>query len=50
MTHDPLCEATDTSRWWESCYCDIIARVREDERAAALRDAKKAVLAVDYGD
>lgn len=30
MTHDPLCEATDTSRWWESCYCDIIAKVRED--------------------
>lgn len=32
MTHDPLCEATDTSRWWESCYCDIIDKVRQDER------------------
>ena len=41
MTHDPLCPPG----WWmpgddEPCaFCDLIARVREDERAAALRDA-----------
>lgn len=30
------------------CICDWIARIREDERAAALRDAAAAV--IDYGE
>lgn len=60
--HDPLCpaplcdfgnpdaECIDPYECDHRCDCALIARVREDERAAALRDAKKAVLAVDYGD
>lgn len=46
MTHDPLCDdfrigaRRDKTR---PCICGYIARVREDERAAALRDAVEAV-------
>ena len=40
MTHDPLCpKATDELR--EYCECDLIARVREDERGKTLDDAWK---------
>ena len=39
MTHDPMCpnipERWDVEQsilWHAKCYCDVIARVREDER------------------
>ena len=44
MNHDPLCP--ELWRWddGQPCmFCALITRVREDERAAALRDAKAAV-------
>jgi len=46
MNHDPLCDdfrigaRRDNTR---PCICGYISRVREDERAAALRDAVEAV-------
>lgn len=55
MSHDPLCptplcdfgqpdaECQDPYECWHHCQCDLIARVREDERAAALRDAVEAI-------
>ena len=47
--HDPICpvkyrDAITADQCWR---CDLIARVREDERAAALRDAVEAVKAVN---
>ncbi len=53
MTHDPLCPWSDSLAGRECgrvtfhlTACDLIARVREDERAAALRDAVEAVKAL----
>lgn len=51
MTHDPLCPSLlgkglpDKFGMMEraSCRCDLLARVRADERAAALRDAVEAI-------
>ena len=47
MTHDPMCPQYDC--WLEGCTvcdeCALIARVREDERAAALDAAREAVTA-----
>lgn len=36
--HDPLCLASGRSASWEPemCICEVIAQVREDERAAIL--------------
>jgi hypothetical protein len=61
--HDPLCpaplcdwtgEAGNDCMGYEDCHhlcqCDLIARVREDERAAALRDAIAAVKSREEGD
>lgn len=53
MTHDPLCPFfyDHTGRelvrqTGNRCvYCDLISRVRDDERAATLRDAVNAVKA-----
>jgi len=39
MTHDPLCPDGLSI---EHC-CDVVAEIRADERAAALRDAVEAV-------
>ena len=52
MTHDPLCGCTPKGcKDCALCECQLITRVREDERAAALRDAVGAVLGcVDYKD
>jgi len=38
MTHDSFCLATARSSSWEPemCICDVIAKVREDERRKAL--------------
>lgn len=48
MTHDPMCPQYDC--WLEGCTvcdeCALIARVREDERAAALDAAREAVVAL----
>lgn len=33
MTHDPLCDSDDDPY---NCKCDLIAKVRADERARAL--------------
>ena len=46
--HDGLCPCFihDWLRVDESCQCNLIARVREDARAAALRDAVEAVAAL----
>jgi hypothetical protein len=37
MTHDPLCLAFDRPPSWEPemCVCDLIDKVREDERERA---------------
>ena len=48
MDHDRLCRWDETSGSSEGvskypCDCDVIARVREDERACTLRDAVEAV-------
>jgi hypothetical protein len=54
MTHDPLCPFNPTAtepvgpmgpdmNVGPKCQCNLIARVRADERAAALRDAVEAV-------
>ena len=62
MSHDPMCpnipeqwDAEQSILWHAKCECDLIARVREDERkygmvpgfdlgyAAAVRDAVEAV-------
>lgn len=54
MTHDPLCpQATIYSGEWEpdqrhwSCHCDIIAKVRADERWATVESA--VFVASQYG-
>jgi hypothetical protein len=45
MTHDPMCPCTPTGfdialrARDEFCQCDLIAKVRADERADALQDA-----------
>ena len=49
--HDPLCpfhvlSQKPTGIAMSSCQCGLIARVREDERATALRDAVEAVKAL----
>lgn len=46
MNHDPMCSFQVPTSYCKEC--DLIARVREDERATALRDAVKAVMA--YAD
>ncbi len=36
MTHDPLCSHARQHRWFQridECQCDLIAKVRADERA-----------------
>ena len=59
MNHDPLCPYFPEQQGFGGigsgvpsaqpyiagvpCQCDLIARVREDERAAALRDAVEAI-------
>lgn len=51
MTHDSLCPDSDPNRWVSkdfngnsmSCRCEEYARVREEERAAALDEARKAL-------
>ena len=49
MTHDPLCPLFDKARYPFSakCDCDLIARVREEERSYAKQTAA-AVMA--YGE
>ncbi len=56
MNHDPLCVEPQTDypckRCWEIececlCICDILAKVREDERAAA-GDRISALLSGDF--
>lgn len=46
MTHDPLCRATSGT----FCDCPLIARVREDERGAALRDAFNRMINKEHPD
>ena len=45
MTHDPLCPWSGLGDYWaDVCEdCHLIARVREDERSATLRDAVTAI-------
>ena len=47
-SHDPMCPQYDC--WLEGCTvcdeCALIARVREDEQAAALDAAREAVVAL----
>ena len=48
MTHDPLCPNGDMTWLPETAICltcHVIARVRKDERAAALDAAREAVTA-----
>jgi len=44
-THEPLCANGDLAPQCDEyhCLCDLIARVRESERAAALLDAVEAI-------
>jgi low affinity Fe/Cu permease len=53
--HDPLCSAIEEigtmahvePGFVRNCQCDLIARSREDERVAALRAAREAVVAIE---
>ena len=55
MSHDPLCPDSDPNRWVSkdfngnsmSCRCEEYSKVREEERAAALDAAEKAVADID---
>lgn len=55
MTHDPLCPFTpevsvELVRWKKEvpCQCDLIAKVRADERAKYVPDAPKGGEHVDW--
>lgn len=57
MTHDPLCpnipERWDTEQsilWHAKCECDLISRVRKDERGNVLRDAPTSVFVKAFSD
>lgn len=41
--HDPLCPVSSHPDWQECVHCELIERVREDERASALMDAVRAL-------
>lgn len=44
MTHDPLCPFDPIKEQErQMCHCVLIARVREDERAAAFREVNKVI-------
>ena len=52
MSHDSLCRLEHDCPCClgreEVCDCDLIARVREDERAVAMRDAVEAIKAIPH--
>ena len=48
MTHDPLCWSIDAGRVASCACCDLIARVREDERTYA-KQTSTAIMAYDEG-
>jgi hypothetical protein len=51
MTHDPLCEFNFVLREVGDCQrCDLIARVRMDEREKVLRDAPVSVFVKAHTD
>lgn len=39
IVHDPLCPYARMTDWVECDDCELIAKTRKDERAAAIRDA-----------
>jgi hypothetical protein len=47
--HDPLCERGNAPNY-STCYCTLIARVREDERENVLRDAPVSVFVKAHTD
>jgi hypothetical protein len=49
MTHDPLCFQSQ-GKWDGGCQCDLIARVRADERAQVVRDVTDEMDRLERGD